>query len=235
VKAEAVRVLVVEDDNTLRRELSSTLAGRGYAVDTAADGRDGLFVAQEYPLDAAVIDLGLPGIDGVELIRRVRGAGRDYPILILTARDGWRSKVEGLEAGADDYLVKPFDIRELSARINAMVRRRRGHVAAEMLRVADLTLDTATLEVQRGGQKLNLTPTNLRMLTVLMRASPRIVNRRDLEQEVWGDDLPDSDTLRSHLYTLRKVIDKPFPKPLLHTVHGAGYRLADTDETAHDA
>ena len=145
------------------------------------------------------------------------------------ARDTIEDKVAGLDAGADDYLVKPFDIQELEARVRALVRRRRGQLAAEVLKVADLSLDTGTLEVSRAGRPLTLTPTALKLLTVLMRASPRVVSRQDLEREVWGDLLPDSDTLRSHLYTLRKVIDKPFERPLLHTVHGAGYRLADTD------
>ena len=230
------RILLIEDHRDIAEMVGAYLESQHYELDYAGDGVTGLHLAVVNDYDAIVLDLMLPGMDGLTLCRKLREeARRDTPVLMLTARDTQQDKIGGLDAGADDYLVKPFDIRELSARINALVRRRRGHVAAEVLRVADLTLDTATLEVQRGGQKLNLTPTNLRMLTVLMRASPRIVNRRDLEQEVWGDDLPDSDTLRSHLYTLRKVIDKPFPKPLLHTVHGAGYRLADTDETAHDA
>jgi DNA-binding response OmpR family regulator len=180
--------------------------------------------------DAIVLDLMLPGLDGLAVCRKLREeARRDTPLLMLTARDTQQDKVTGLDAGADDYLVKPFDIRELEARVRALVRRRRGQIAAEVLRVADLSLDTGTLEVSRAGRPLTLTPTALKLLTVLMRASPRVVSRQDLEREVWGDLLPDSDTLRSHLYTLRKVIDKPFERPLLHTVHGAGYRLADTD------
>jgi DNA-binding response OmpR family regulator len=169
-------------------------------------------------------------MDGLSVCRKLREeARRDTPLLMLTARDTQQDKISGLDAGADDYLVKPFDIRELEARLRALVRRRRGSIASETLRVSDLSLDTGTLEVQRGGRRLTLTPIALKMLTVLMRASPRVVSRTDLEREVWGDLLPDSDTLRSHLYTLRKAIDKPFDRPLLHTVHGAGYRLADAD------
>ena len=230
------RILLIEDHHDIAEMVGTYLQSRGYELDYAGDGITGLHLAVVNEYEAIVLDLMLPGMDGLSLCRKLREeARRDTPILMLTARDTQQDKIDGLDAGADDYLVKPFDIRELAARVNALVRRRRGTLAANLLRVADLTLDTGTLEVQRAGQKLNLTPTTLRMLAVLMRASPRIVNRRELEHEVWGDDVPDSDTLRSHLYTLRKVIDKPFPKPLLHTVHGAGYRLADTDEAADDA
>lgn len=224
-------ILLIEDHRDIAEMVGSYLEGRGYALDYAADGITGLHLAVVNEYDAIILDLMLPGLDGLSLCRKLREeARRDTPLLMLTARDTQQDKVTGLDAGADDYLVKPFDIRELEARVRALVRRRRGAVAAEVLRVADLVLDTGTLEAQRHGKKLNLTPIALKMLTVLLRASPRVVNRRDLEREVWGDVLPDSDALRSHLYTLRKIIDKPFEKPLLHTVHGAGYRLADTDE-----
>jgi DNA-binding response OmpR family regulator len=224
-------VLLIEDHRDIAEMVGSYLEARGYALDYAADGVTGLHLAVVNDYDAIILDLMLPGMDGLSLCRKLREeARRDTPLLMLTARDTQQDKVTGLDVGADDYLVKPFDIRELEARVRALVRRRRSAIAAEVLRVADLTLDTGTLEVQRNGKKLNLTPIALKMLTVLMRASPRVVNRRDLERDVWGDILPDSDTLRSHLYTLRKCIDKPFEKPLLHTVHGAGYRLADADE-----
>ncbi len=173
----------------------------------------------------------LPGMDGIALCRKLRDeAKRDTPILMLTARDTLGDKLAGLDAGADDYLVKPFEIQELEARIRALVRRHRGQISPEALQVGDLTLDTGTLVVQRGGKTLHLTPICLKILMVLMRASPRVVSRRDIEREVWGDILPDSDTLRSHLYNLRKVIDRPFEKALLQTVQSAGYRLSDPDE-----
>jgi DNA-binding response OmpR family regulator len=148
---------------------------------------------------------------------------------MLTARDTLQDKVSGLDAGADDYLVKPFEVRELEARLRTLLRRHRGATTRECRTVGDLTLDTGTLKVTRAGQVLTLTPIGLKLLTLLMRASPRVVSRQQLEREVWGDLLPDSDTLRSHLYTLRKAIDKPFDRPLLHTVAGAGYRLAADD------
>ncbi|MGB5467533.1 MAG: response regulator transcription factor [Sedimenticolaceae bacterium] len=223
-------VLLIEDHRDIAEMVGSYLESRGYTIDFAEDGVTGLHLAVVNDYDAIVLDLMLPGLDGLSVCRTLREeARRDTPLLMLTARDTQQDKVTGLDAGADDYLVKPFDIRELEARVRALVRRRRGQLAAEVLKVADLSLDTGTLEVSRAGRSLALTPTALKLLTALMRASPRVVSRQDLEREVWGDLLPDSDTLRSHLYTLRKVIDKPFDRQLLHTVHGAGYRLADAD------
>ena len=224
-------ILLVEDQRDLAAMVGSYLEGRGFAVDYAADGVTGLHLAVVEPFDAIVLDLMLPGMDGLTLCQRLRQeARRDTPLLMLTARDTQQDKVTGLDAGADDYLVKPFDIRELEARLRALIRRHRGGVAGQLLRVADLSLDTDTLEVRRAGQRIALTPINLRMLSALMRASPRVVPRQELERAVWGDELPDSDTLRSHLYTLRKAIDRPFDRPLLQTVHGSGYRLAEPDE-----
>jgi DNA-binding response OmpR family regulator len=224
------RLLLIEDHSDIATMVGDYFETRGFAVDYAADGITGLHLAVVEPFDVIVLDRMLPGLDGLALCRKLREeARRDTPILMLTARDTQQDKIAGLDAGADDYLVKPFDIRELEARINALLRRHRGSVSSELLQVGDLTLDTGTLEVERGGRRLTLTPIGLKMLLALMRASPRVISRQDLEREVWGDEPPDSDALRSHLYTLRKTIDKPFDRPLLHTVQGAGYRLADTD------
>jgi DNA-binding response OmpR family regulator len=174
----------------------------------------------------------LPGLDGLAVCRKLRDEARkDTPLLMLTARDTLHDKISGLDAGADDYLVKPFEVRELEARLRTLLRRHRGATTRETYVVGDLVLDTGTLKVTRAGQVLTLTPIGLKLLALLMRASPRVVSRQQLEREVWGDLLPDSDTLRSHLYTLRKAIDKPFAEPLLHTVAGAGYRLAVDDGT----
>jgi DNA-binding response OmpR family regulator len=159
----------------------------------------------------------------------MRRQNRDMPVVIISARDDVATRIAGLDSGADDYLIKPFEIRELEARVKALIRRDRRQVSAELLSVGDLVLDTASLRLTRGGQELMVSPIGLRLLMILMRESPRVVSRRDIEREVWGDLLPDSDTLRSHLYNLRKIIDKPFQKPLLHTIHSAGYRLADLD------
>jgi DNA-binding response OmpR family regulator len=161
-----------------------------------------------------------------------REAKSATPVLMLTARDTLEDKLVGLEAGADDYLVKPFEVRELEARLRALIRRDRRQVSAGLLTVGDMSLDTATLRLTRGGQELTVSPIGLKLLVILMRESPRVVSRRDIEREIWGDMLPDSDTLRSHLYNLRRVIDKPFARPLLHTIHSAGYRLADLDAEA---
>ncbi len=224
-------ILLIEDHRDIAEMVYAYLERRGYDVDYAADGVTGLHLAVTNDYDVLVLDLMLPGIDGLDLCEKLRkDAHRDTAVLMLTARDALHDKLAGLNAGADDYLVKPFDIQELEARVRALIRRRRGQVSPEMLRVGDLALDTGTLKVRRGGKDIALTPIGLKILTVLMRASPRVVNRRQIEREVWGDVLPDSDTLRSHVYNLRKQIDKPFDTPLLHTVQSTGYRLAEVDE-----
>lgn len=229
--AEGGSILLVEDHRDIAEMVYAYLEHRGYDVDYAADGITGLHLAVTNDYDVLVLDLMLPGMDGLDLCDKLRKeARRDTAVLMLTARDALQDKLAGLNAGADDYLVKPFEIQELEARVRALLRRRRGQVRTETLRVADLTLDTGTLEVRRGGKELSLTPIGLKILTVLMRASPRVVNRREIERAVWGDVLPDSDTLRSHVYNLRKQIDKPFETPLLHTMQSAGYRLAKTDD-----
>ena len=229
--AEGGSILLVEDHRDIAEMVYAYLEHRGYDVDYAADGITGLHLAVTNDYDVLVLDLMLPGMDGLDLCDKLRKeARRDTAVLMLTARDALQDKLAGLNAGADDYLVKPFEIQELEARVRALIRRRRGQIKTETLRVADLTLDTGTLEVRRGGKELSLTPIGLKILTVLMRASPRVVNRREIERAVWGDVLPDSDTLRSHVYNLRKQIDKPFDTPLLHTMQNTGYRLAKADD-----
>jgi DNA-binding response OmpR family regulator len=224
-------VLLVEDNRSLSEMVGEYLESKGFGVDFARDGVDGLRLASENSYDVVVLDLMLPRLDGIEVCRRLRAeAKKATPVLMLTARDTLADKVTGLDAGADDYLVKPFAIQELEARVRALIRRDRRQVSAEVLRVADLVLDTASLRATRGGSELNLSPIGLRLLTILMRESPRVVTRRDIEREIWGDGLPDSDTLRSHLYNLRKTIDRPFAKQLLHTVQTAGYRIADIEQ-----
>ncbi len=223
-------VLLIEDHRDIAGAIADFLEQRGFVVDYAPDGVSGLHLAVTNRYDVIVLDVMLPGMDGIAVCRKLREEARnDTPVLMLTARDTLDDKINGLGAGADDYLVKPFEVRELEARIRSVLRRHRGAVVREIYTVVDLTLDTATLQVTRDGQLLTLTPIGLRLLTVLMRASPRVVTRQQLEHEVWGDLLPDSDTLRSHLYTLRKIIDKPFSKKLLHTIPGTGYRLASDD------
>lgn len=226
----AESVLLVEDHQDIAELVFAHLERRGYVVDYAGDGVTGLHLAVTNDYDAIVLDIMLPGIDGLEMCAKLRQeARRDTPVVMLTARDTLEDIVTGLDGGADDYLVKPFDMVELEARLRAVIRRHRGATNPELHRVGDLEFDTGTLVARRGGADLALTPIGLRLLTVLLRASPRVVTRAELEREIWGDGLPDSDALRSHLYNLRKVIDRPFDTPLLHTVQGNGYRIAQLD------
>ena len=224
-------ILIIEDNRDIAEMVCSHLERRGFRVDYAADGVTGLHLGVTDAFDAIVLDLMLPGVGGLEVCRRLReDARRDVPILMLTARDTLEDKVGGLEAGADDYLVKPFEIEELEARLRALIRRGRGLLTRAILQVGDLVLDPGTLRVTRGGVEIPMTPTGFRILWLLMRASPRVVSRREIEAEIWGDTPPDSDALRSHLYSLRKSVDRPFEVPLIHTVQSAGYRLASPNE-----
>ncbi len=228
-------VLLVEDNNGIAEMVGEFLERRGYTVDYAGDGVSGLHLAVTGSYDVIVLDLMLPGMDGLDVCRKFRGEARkSTPVLMLTARDTLEDKLVGLDAGADDYLVKPFEPRELEARIRALIRRERRQVSSEVYQVGDLALDTATLRITRGGEELQVSPIGLKLLTILMRESPRVVSRHDIEREIWGDTLPDSDTLRSHLYNLRRVVDKPYRSPLLHTIHSAGYRIADLEAEAAD-
>ncbi len=227
---QAGLILLIEDNRNIAEMVGEFLERKGYSLDYAADGVTGLHLAVSNSYDVVILDLMLPGMDGIEVCRKMRqDAKRATPVLMLTARDTLEDKVHGLDAGADDYLVKPFELKELDARLRSLIRRDRRQVSHGVLKVGDLVLDSSTLRLTRSGKDLLISPIGLKLLTILMRESPRVVSRRDIEREVWGDMLPDSDTLRSHLYNLRKVIDKPFQKALLHTIHSAGYRLADLD------
>ena len=231
MSAEQASILLIEDNQDIAEMVYAYLEKRGHTVDYAADGLTGMHLAVTQHHDVIILDLMLPGMDGVTLCRKLRTeAQRDTPVIMLTARDTIEERIAGLDAGADDYLVKPFDIGELEARVRSQIRRQRGQVAPETLSVADLTADLGTMEVRRAGTRIELTPIAFKLLVVLMRAAPRIVSRRELERQVWGDVLPESDTLRSHLYTLRKAIDRPFDSNLLHTLPNVGYRLAQIDE-----
>lgn len=223
-------ILLIEDHKDIAEMVIAYLEKRNFDMDYAADGVTGLHLAVTNDYDVIVLDLMLPGLDGLDVCQKLRAeARRDTPVIMLTARDTLDDKITGLETGADDYLIKPFAIKELEARVRSLIRRHKGEVAKEVLSIGDLVVDTATLKVHRDGKELNITPIGMKILTVLMRASPAVVSRRDMERKVWGDILPDSDTLRSHLYNLRKVIDKPFEKQLVHTIQGSGYRIVDTD------
>lgn len=220
-------VLLVEDHKNLAEAVGSYLESCGFVMDFAYDGLTGMHLATTNEYDAIVLDIALPGIDGFEICSRLRrDADLSTPILMLTARDQLEDKLKGFDTGADDYLVKPFDMPELEARILALIRRQRGELDRSTYTVHDLQFNTRSMQVSRAGKDIQLSPTCLRILRILMRESPKLVTREQLERELWGDFLPDSDTLRSHLYKIRRAIDKPFDVPLLQTKQGVGYRLA---------
>lgn len=223
-------ILLVEDHNDLAATIGGYMENSGFAMDYAADGSIALNLLEDNHYDLIVLDLMMPKIDGIKVARRLRDRGDSTPILMLTARDSLDDKLEGFDAGADDYLVKPFEMDELLARATALIRRARGEVSDGAIKVGDLVFDPRTMRVERQGQRLNLSPTSIRILRVLMRESPRLVSREQIENELWGDMLPDSDTLRSHMYNLRKSIDRPFEIKLLHTVQGMGFKLAHPDD-----
>jgi len=223
-----MRILIIEDNHDLAANLCEYLEERGHTLDAAEDGLTGLHLAVKNSYDAIVLDVILPGMNGITVCRKLREeAGKETPVLMLTARDSIDDRVTGLDAGADDYLIKPFALRELDARVRALVRRAAGRGQVRRLEVADLTFDTATLKVSRGGKEIDLPPIPMRILELLMQQSPRVVSRADIEALVWGDSPPDSDALRSHMHILRGLIDPPGATTLLHTVRGRGYRLAD--------
>jgi DNA-binding response OmpR family regulator len=221
-----MHVLLIEDSLDLSANIGEFLMSRGHDVDYALDGQTGLQLAASNSYDAVILDLGLPGLDGLTVCHRLRDASRkDVAVLILTARDGEADKLRGFDAGADDYLTKPFSLLELLARLKALSRRASG--SKGVLEVADLTFDLRTLLVRRGGRAISLAPTGMRILEQLMRASPGVVTREQLEATVWGNDPPESDAaLRGHILTIRNAVDAENAPKLLHTVHGTGYRLA---------
>lgn len=222
-----MRLLVIEDNRDILANLADYLSLKGYTVDCAADGLTGLHLAATQHYDLIVIDIMLPGIDGFTLCERLReGERKTVPVIMLTARDALDDRLQGFRTGADDYLTKPFALPELAARIQAVLKRSTGGLQ-HTLQVGDLCYDLDTLEVTRAGVSVHPGPIGLRLLAALMQKSPAVVRREVLEEAVWGDDPPDSDALRSHVHALRQQIDKPFGSPLLHTVHGIGYRLAE--------
>ena len=231
-----MRVLVIEDNRNLVANLFEYFEARGHVLDAAPDGVTGLHLASTQAHDVVVLDWMLPGLDGPEVLRRLREEhGRGTPVIMLTARDELPDKIVGFRAGADDYLTKPFALPELEVRLEALLARASGRVR-RVLEVADLRLDLATLEATRAGRRLHLFPAGRKLLEVLMQASPAAVTRDRLEYALWGDDPPDGDMLRSHIYELRRSVDAPFETRLIQTLPRVGYRLAAVDaEEAGDA
>lgn len=222
------RVLVVEDHQDIADNIGDFLTAKGHSVEFAGDGLCGLHLAATHPFDAVILDLMLPRLGGLEMCRKLRDAGVDVPVIMLTARDRVPDKIEGFRAGTDDYMTKPFSLQELEARLQALVRRSRG-ASSSLLQVGDLTLDQGTLEVTRAGKRLQLNRGCLKALTELMQCSPNVVAKSRLEVVLWGDQPSGPDALRSQMCALRRMIDRDFDVPLLHTVHGVGYRLIAPD------
>jgi len=224
-----MRVLIIEDNPDIAANLGDYLEDHGHTVDFAGDGVTGLHLAVVNEFDSIVLDLALPGMDGLEVCRKLRSeAGKDTPVLMLTARDRLEDKLAGFETGADDYLVKPFELQEVEARLNVLAGRGRRRNRRE-LKIADLKYNLDTLNVSRGNEDIYLNPIGLKLLQCLMNASPNVVSRADLEMEVWGEEMPDSDSLRVHIHSLRSAIDKPFGSNMIQTRHGIGYRLVEPD------
>jgi DNA-binding response OmpR family regulator len=229
-----MRILIIEDNPDIVANLYGYFEPKGYVLDSAMNGYAGLGLAAQNQYDVVVLDIMLPGMTGIELCAKLRGElNNPVPVLMLTARDTLQDKEAGFNSGADDYLVKPFSLAELDMRLRALVRRARGEVRGNaLLSVGELTFNTETYEVSRAGTPLALTKTGFIILKCLMRAAPSLVSREKIEHEVWGDDRPDSDALRTHLHALRQALDKPFAFPMLRTVPGLGYKLIESDETA---
>ena len=221
-----MRILVIEDNVDILTNILDYLQLKGFTADCAQDGLTGLHLAATGGYDLIVLDIMLPGIDGYQVCKRLREEmPLDTPIIMLTARDTLDDRLQGLNAGADDYLVKPFALSELVARIEAILRRSQGRKKRQ-LQIGDLVYDLDSLKITRAGVSLKLNPIGLKLLAILMQRSPAVVRREVLEEALWGEDLPDSDSLRSHIHQLRQAIDKPFDYPLLETIHGVGYRLS---------
>jgi len=228
-----LKLLIVEDAPDIVANLYAYFQPLGYELDSARDGLTGLALAADRAHDAIVLDLQLPALDGIEMCRRLREElHRETPVIMLTARDTVDDRILGLRSGADDYLIKPFSLLELEARIQALVRRSRRRRASDLvIRVGSLELDPWAHEAKREGQRLELSPMGYRIVRTLMKASPGIVTRQALERELWGKELPASESLlRTHIHAVRHALDKPFAHPMLFTLPGVGYRLVNPDE-----
>jgi DNA-binding response OmpR family regulator len=225
--AAPIRVLIVEDNYDICGNIAAYLEKHGYVMDFAYDGISAMHLALTHPFDVIVLDLMLPRMDGLTFCQKLRtDAEVETPVLMLTARDTLNDKLRGFEAGADDYLVKPFALQELHARLQALHKRSR-RKADKVLTVGDLTLNRSTLQVHRAGHHIDLAPSGMRLLQRLMEDAPSVVSRDDLEALLWADEPPDGDALRSHMYKLRQAVDRSFPVQLIHTVHRIGYRICE--------
>lgn len=220
-----MRLLVVEDQSLLRQQLAQGLGKNGYIVDDAADGKAGLYYATEYDYDAAIIDLGLPLLDGISLIKQIRSQGKTFPILILTARGDWQDKVEGLDAGADDYVVKPFQLEEILARLNALLRRAAGF-AKSLIEFGPLALDISAKRVTVNGKSIDLTAYEYKMLEYLMLHPGQVVSKTELTEHLYAQDYDrDSNVLEVFVRRLRQKLDPDDSLKPIETIRGQGYRF----------
>lgn len=221
-----MKILVVEDDKDLRRQLVSALEGKNYTVEEAPDGEEGLYLGQEYPYDLAIIDLGLPKVSGIDLIKTLREEGKEFPVIILTARGDWQDKVEGLEAGADDYLVKPFHMEELFARLNALLRRAAGH-AKPVFEYGPLRIDTTGNVVYLNDSPVNLTSYEYRTFEYLVLNAGKTISKAELTEHLYHQDFDrDSNVLEVFVRRLRQKLDPDQTLQPITTVRGLGYRFA---------
>ena len=221
-----MRLLIIEDDATLRETLARQLGDAGFAVEQAADGKEGLYFAQEYPVDLAIIDLGLPEISGLDIIRQVRADGKTYPILILTARDRWEDKVDGLSAGADDYVVKPFHFEELSARVNALLRRSGGW-ASSQLDAGPISLDMSRQDLKVDDEAVELTSFEYKIIEYLMLRAGQVISKTELTDRLYDQDFErDSNVIEVFIGRLRKKLDPDNVIKPIETLRGRGYRFA---------
>ena len=220
-----MRILIIEDEISLQQQLAKELREQDYVVDVASDGEEGLYFGKEYPIDLAIIDLGLPILDGVEVIKQLREAGYAYPILILTARNRWQQKVEGLEAGADDYLTKPFHPQELSARIKVLLRRSVG-LADNSLTCGPIKIDTSSKQVFINDESITITAYEYRLLSYLMMHTGKVISKRELIDHIYEeDDERDSNTIEVFIRRLRKKLDPDESLKPIETQRGQGYRF----------
>ncbi|WP_019645654.1 response regulator [Novispirillum itersonii] len=225
-----MRVLVIEDEQTLLAQLVRALTAQGYAVDTAENGEDGHYMGETEPYDVVVLDLGLPVLDGLTVLKRWRAAGLATPVLILTARSSWQEKVDGIDAGADDYLAKPFRMEELLARVRALIRRASGHASSELV-CGPIRLDTRSSSVSVDGIPLSLTSHEYRLLAYLMHHQGKVVSRTELTEHLYAQDFDrDSNTIEVFIGRLRRKLGVD----VIHTVRGLGYRMESRTETAQD-
>jgi len=220
-----MRLLVIEDDTILRESLAAKLVDAGFAVEQAPDGKEGLYFALEYPIDLAIIDLGLPEVSGLDIIREVRKQGKSYPILILTARDRWEDKVDGLDAGADDYVVKPFQFEEVIARVNALVRRSGGWASSE-LTAGPVSLDLSRQEVKVSDTAIELTSYEYKIIEYLMVRAGQVISKTELTERLYDQDFErDSNVIEVFVGRLRKKLDPDNTIKPIETLRGRGYRF----------